>query len=150
MTALRAPQATESSGVLLVGFDEETSKNLESTLHECGLARVPHCSLQRTGIALAQRPVSVVLCPEERLSAVMQVVRASGSNARVVAVSRLEDWGHYFDAIRAGAFDYIVYPVRRFEMEWTLKKLIQPATATARPVPGPGRGPVASVAIGKR
>jgi DNA-binding NtrC family response regulator len=63
---------------------------------------------------LAQQKFGVVLCgeflPDGDFRAVLEEIAHSGLDVPVIVLSRLDDWGAYLNAIRAGAFDYIACP----------------------------------------
>jgi DNA-binding NtrC family response regulator len=127
------PQMPE---ILLVGFDQKVAQNLSKTLELSGVVCLVSCPPSRIGPLLSEEEITVVMCPEEDLGNVLTETNASGTRIPVVVVSRTDDRDRYLKAMCAGAFDYIVYPAHRREVEWILKNAIEMRGAT-RPTARP-------------
>jgi DNA-binding NtrC family response regulator len=63
---------------------------------------------------------SVVLCSDSLTDGTYADVISVAKPVPVVVYSRLADWGGYFEALNAGAFDYIAYPPSAFDMGRTI------------------------------
>lgn len=114
--------------VLLVCSDPEGRGALAEVVAHFGVTTVSASSVREALATLAREPIRLVLCDARLPDGNVRDILAASRTARdvsVVVASRLDSWDEYLEAMRWGAFDYIVYPFRREEVKWILEKALR-------------------------
>jgi len=107
--------------ILIVGAEREKWEGIIQAARKFNL-RETHCRGLREAVRLlAREDFSVVFCndtlPDGDFQALLRESGKSTASAPVIVLSRLGDWDSYLDALGAGAFDYIAYPLDTNEAE---------------------------------
>ena len=97
--------------VMLIGVNDELRNSLEPVLQS--LDSVPG----------RENAFDVIFCGAE--AGLIDRVRRSNPEARIVAVTRLAETDRWLDAIEAGADDYCAAPFEAFHLRWTLDGFAQ-------------------------
>ena len=105
---------------LIICDEGEDRQKVVAAALKCGLSPICCCNMEEARTLLFQKDFRVVLCsdtvPDGDYSAVLKV-RRPGTNIPVIILSYLADWDAYLKALGVGAFDYIVLPPLRGEVE---------------------------------
>ena len=106
---------------MVVSHDLELQQAFASVLGQHGLAPILASTVQEAIAILSRQSISLIFCSDElpgcRIDGFVQRASQPPSEVPVVVVSRFDEWEHYLKALRAGAFDYLVYPLVRTEIE---------------------------------
>ncbi len=114
--------------VLLVCSDPEGRGALAEVVAHFGATTVSAPSVREALATLAREPIGLVLCDAHPPGGHVRDILAASRTAHdvpVIVASRLDSWDEYLEAMRWGAFDYIVYPFRREEVKWILEKALR-------------------------
>jgi DNA-binding NtrC family response regulator len=99
---------------LVASSDEEVLRKLAKIMGECGLATLLAFTVSDSIRILERDNICLVLCEDHLIDGnyegLLNAAENSKSKAPVIVFSSTGDWPDYFDAIRAGAFDYMAYP----------------------------------------
>jgi DNA-binding NtrC family response regulator len=108
-----------SSNVVIVSPDRKAQQVLRSVLEECGVATISASTVKEAKSILHQDSISVVLSSDELPDGeIGDILRDGvGDRAPVVVFSRLADWKYYLKVVHEGAFDCVLYPPVRGEIE---------------------------------
>ncbi len=82
---------------------------------------------------VSRQPISMIFCDDalaEDYRVIVLKVAHDPLRIPVVASSRRDHWGHYLQAMRAGAFDYISSPIRRAEVERIVSGVLRSVSAS--------------------
>lgn len=107
--------------ILILSGEPEHRHRLSRIVSSCGWlpVRCETISAARGLIPLHQ--IEVIVCdealPDGDFRELVAELKHSACEARVVVMSRSDDWGAYLEAMIAGAFDYLVYPPYSQELE---------------------------------
>ena len=111
--------------VLLVCSDPEGRGALAEVVAHFGVTSVSASSVKEALATLAREPIRLVLCDAHPPGGDVRDILAGSRDAPVVVASRLDSWDEYLEAMRWGAFEYIVYPFLRAEVKWILEKALR-------------------------
>jgi two-component system response regulator (stage 0 sporulation protein F) len=107
--------------ILIVGAKREKWEGIIQTVRKFDLREIQCHGLHEALRLLARQDFGVIFCndtlPDGDFQALLRESRKSTASAPVIALSRLGDWDSYLDALDAGAFDYITYPLDTNEAE---------------------------------
>ena len=110
-----------SSNVVVVSADLEAQQALAILLDRCGLVPIPASTVREAEAMLNHDSISVILCskelPDGGFSDILRQTARTLNRVPVIVFSRLADWERYLNVLRAGAFDYVLYPPIREEIE---------------------------------
>lgn len=125
---------------LIVSTEPEDRKTLARILAGCGF----ECSLcsmvEEAEAAIDSGEFSVIFCQESLVGGgfldVMRAANFGGRNIPVVVCARLYCTNAYLHAMAMGAYDFVVSPYQKFDVEWiaegALRRLGEPQRKTAR------------------
>ena len=110
--------------VLLASQELPVQQALAAILASHGITAIVTTTVDEAEHVLSRTPVSLIFCSDELLSAgidrlVLQTSRKD--KVPLIVVSRLDDWSRFVHFLERGAFDYVVYPFERKEIERVLK-----------------------------
>jgi DNA-binding NtrC family response regulator len=103
--------------ILIVCPEEDSREKLVTRVLDLGLQ--PFCSTncsEAQGL-LGRQNFSVVLCSDSLMDGDYRDVIKTAIPTPVIVLSHLAEWGPYLAALEAGAFDYIVCPPDRAEVD---------------------------------
>jgi len=106
--------------VLIVGPDEENGRTVAACAVRRGETPISCTSCQEACHLLAQGGFRVVFCHDDLRDGKYREIIGSAKPAPVIVLSRTAEWPRYLDALDAGAFDYIAYPLHSAEVECVL------------------------------
>jgi DNA-binding NtrC family response regulator len=114
--------------VLVVTQLTEVQQAFASALGPSGLAPVLASTAQEALVILRGHPISLVFCSDELPGdgpdfLIRQTSKRVRDRVPVVVVSRLDDWERYLDFLHYGAFDYVLYPLNRGEIERVVQNI---------------------------
>jgi DNA-binding NtrC family response regulator len=117
-----------SPNVVVVSHNLEVQQAFARVLGRCGLAPIVASTAGEAKAIVNCHPVSLIFCSDELLDdATDDLIRQTSwplDSVPVVVVSRCDDWGRYLDFLRAGAFDYVLYPQSGIEVERIVKSAL--------------------------
>jgi DNA-binding NtrC family response regulator len=118
-----------SPQVLFISSDPEGRGALSELVTQFGVEAVSASSVKEALSTLSREPIRLVLCDAQLPGGgVRDILAATARRAKkvpVVVTSRLDSWDEYLKAMRWGAFDYVVYPFRRDEVQWILERALR-------------------------
>ena len=109
---------------LLASQELPVQQALAAILASHGITAIVTTTVDEAEHFLSRTPVSLIFCSDELPSAgIDRLVLQTGHKDKVplVVVSRLDDWARFLHFLQRGAFDYVVYPFERKEIERVLK-----------------------------
>lgn len=106
--------------VLIVGPDGEHRRTVSACAVQRGETPAYCASCEEARRLLAQGGFRVVFCHDELGDGRYVEVIRSAKPAPVIVLSRSAEWPRYLDALDAGAFDYIAYPLHGAEVDRVL------------------------------
>jgi CheY-like chemotaxis protein len=99
---------------LVVSSDEVLQQSLVETIAECGLRAFRAYTVGESRRILNRQGICLVVCDDRLIDGkyvdLLKVKGTSRPRAPVIVVSRTGDWPDYFQAMSAGAFDFLAYP----------------------------------------
>jgi len=115
-------------GVVVVSSEEDTQKSVAELLAQCGLQTRVASTIKETQGILGDDHMCVVVCAEELPDGdfhdVVRLSRGLTGKVPVVVFSHLADWNRYLKIMGAGAFDYVLYPSIRGELERVVRNAL--------------------------
>ncbi len=119
-----------SASAVIVFGDPEARQALANLLVKQGLVCVPASTAKEVESILVREAVSLILCSEELPDGGFRDVLRQAARALnkvpVIVFSRLADWERYLNILRTGAFDYVLYPSVRGEIERIVRNALSP------------------------
>ena len=113
---------------LVVSSDDDGRRKLAHVLRQCALAPVLACTVAESGMVLAGKEISVVVCNDRmddgKYEDIVKLVVRCGTKVPVIVVSRTGDWAEYLTAMCGGAFDYLVYPPIPGDLQETIRNAL--------------------------
>ena len=109
---------------LLASQELPVQQALAAILANHGFTAIVTTTVDEAEHVLSRTPVSLIFCSDELPSAgIDRLVLQTSHKDKVplVVVSRLDDWSRFVHFLERGAFDYVVYPFERKEIERVLK-----------------------------
>jgi DNA-binding NtrC family response regulator len=136
----------DQPSVLVVGSDQECRRTLTDVLGLWGMGVSFVSTIAEARTILLEQPITLVFCesdlPDGGLTDLMNAAASKRRPVRLVAI--LHNANDYADAIRVGAFEAVLVPCRRPDVQWAIIK----ATLAERRTPqdyedpsNPGAGP---------
>lgn len=102
--------------VLIVGPDEENGRTVAACAARRGETPISCASYKEARSLLERGRFRVVFCHDDLGDGRYGEVIRSAKPAPVIVLSRSAEWPWYLDALDAGAFDCIAYPLHQ---RWT-------------------------------
>jgi DNA-binding NtrC family response regulator len=122
--------------VVVVGQSAESARELSGILSRCGVEPAFASTVRETQQLLARRRVSLVFCdetlPDGNFRDVLRAAKALRARVPVVVSTRNDDWDNYLEALRLGAFDYLVGPFSAADVELLVRYAFRSAQAAER------------------
>ena len=110
--------------VLIASSDIENLKAIRAVLAEDGLSTICASTVKETQEALANTPVSIVICdrqlPDGSFKDLLYVAKKERPEVLVVVTSRTDDWKENVAAKQLGVFEVIPSPCQRSNVEWAV------------------------------
>ena len=110
-----------SSKVVIVSADGQTQQTLAKLMAKRGLVPIQASTTREAEDILNQEAISLILCsddmPDGGFGDIVGQTTRTPNRVPVVVVSRLADWERYFNVLRTGAFDLVLYPPIRGELD---------------------------------
>jgi DNA-binding NtrC family response regulator len=110
-----------SANAVIVSADLEAQQGLASLLDTCGLAPIITSTVKEAEAVLNMESTFIVLCsdelPDGSFRDILRHTAMALDRVPVVVFSRLADWERYLIVLRSSAFDYVLYPPSRGEIE---------------------------------
>jgi DNA-binding response OmpR family regulator len=110
--------------VLIASSDIENRNAIRAILAEDGLNSICASTVKETQEALANTPVSIVICDRQLADGsfrdLLQLAKREKPQVLVVVTSRKNDWKDDVAAKQAGAFEVIPSPSQRSNVEWAV------------------------------
>jgi DNA-binding NtrC family response regulator len=110
-----------SSNALIVSPHRGEQQSLAGLLEKCNLASILASTIREAESILKTSSVRVILSsdelPDGGFSDVLRLSKNHRHRIPVIVFSRLADWEGYLNYVRAGAFDYVLYPPVYGEIE---------------------------------
>jgi DNA-binding NtrC family response regulator len=115
----------ESFEVLVAAESAESRRELGGILSRFGVQPAYSSTVQETKQILATRPVSLVFCEETLADGsfrdVLRALKARRAAVPVVISKSHDDWDNYLEALRLGAFEYLVGPFNSSDIEMLVR-----------------------------
>jgi DNA-binding NtrC family response regulator len=119
--------------VVVVGPNAESTRELGGILNRCGVEPEFATTVRETQQLLARRRVSLVFCdetlPDGNFRDVLRAAKSQRARVPVVVSTRNDDWDNYLEALRLGAFDYLVGPFSAADVELLVRYAFRSAQA---------------------
>jgi len=100
--------------VMLVSDRLDVQQAFACAVAECGLSLVLAASPYEAESVLRRSPIAMVFCsdemPKDTIEELIDQEWRPNAKVPVIVFSRLDDWERYLKFLRAGAFDYVLYP----------------------------------------
>jgi len=129
MTAKGGITGYDLMKALVISASEETGAALSEALGAEGLVPALCSSVGEALKFMEADDTAIVFCDDclhnGCLKSVVAEVAERHRTIPVIAVSRTGEWSEYFDALRAGAFDYLSLPLRRDELDRVLASALR-------------------------
>ena len=110
-----------SGNAVIVSADLEAQQALAGLLGTCGLAPITASTVRELEAILNLDSIFVILCsdelPDGTFRDILRHTARTLNKVPVVVFSRLADWERYLIVLRSSAFDYVLYPPSRGEIE---------------------------------
>ena len=110
-----------SASAIIVSADLEAQQVLANLLDTCGVAPITASTVREVEAILNLDSIFVILCSDELPDGCFRdILRQTArrlNRVPVVVFSRLADWERYLLVLRSSAFDYVLYPPSRGEIE---------------------------------
>jgi DNA-binding response OmpR family regulator len=111
--------------ILIVSHNRNVHRAFADALGKCGLNVAVADTAEKAEAILKRDPIALVFCSDEIPHADIGVlIRQEWRQAErppVIVFSRLDDSERYLKFLRAGAFDYVLYPPAGREFERILR-----------------------------
>ena len=113
---------------LVVSSDDDVRRKLAHVLRQCALAPVLASTVAESGMVLAGKEISVVVCNDRmddgKYEDIVKLVVRCETKVPVIVVSRTGDLAEYLTAMCGGAFDYLVYPPIPGDLQETIRNAL--------------------------
>jgi len=126
---------TGRTRVLVALSDPAGQQAIQNVLPRCGAEPIFASTMREARAVLSQElePVALVVC-EDRLvdgnfRELLPVAKAAREEVPVVVTSRIENTEEYLEAMKLGAFDFVVAPFDRSELERIVHNALHRAMA---------------------
>jgi DNA-binding NtrC family response regulator len=123
-----------SPNLMVVSHLLEAHQAFASILGSRGIAPILASTAEEAQTILGRHSISLIFCSDELPGGGIDVLIRQTSQppprVPVVVVSRFDDWRRYLYFLQAGAFDCVLYPPRRGEIERIVRNLLDPGTLT--------------------
>lgn len=110
-----------SVNAVIVSADLEAQQALAGLLGTCGLAPITASTVSEVEAILNLDSMFIILCsdelPDGSFKDILRHAARTVSKVPVIVFSRLGDWERYLVVLRSSAFDYVLYPPSRGEIE---------------------------------
>ena len=120
--------------VLVVGSDPECRRTLTDVLGLWGMGVSFVSTIADARKILLEQPITLVFCesdlPDGGLTDLVGAAASKRSPVRLVAI--LHNANDYADAIRVGAFEAVLVPCRRPDVQWAIIKATLAERRTAQ------------------
>jgi DNA-binding NtrC family response regulator len=117
-----------SPNIMVVAHSLEVQQALTSYLGRRGLATVVASTAREAETVLTRHCIQLVFCSDELpgggIEGLIRNASQPPAKMQVVVVSRLDDWQRYLSFLRAGAFDYVLYPPNGDEIERVMRTVL--------------------------
>lgn len=108
--------------VLVVGSDPECRQTLSDVLGLWEMGGMFVSTIAEARKILLEQPITLAFCesdlPDGSLTDLVNAATSKGSPVRLVAI--LHDAGDYAGAMRVGAFEAVLVPCRRPDVQWAI------------------------------
>jgi DNA-binding NtrC family response regulator len=123
-----------SPNVMVVSHILEAQQAFASVLDQCGLTPILASTVKEAQTILSCHSISLIFCSDELpgggIDAFIRQISRPPGRVPLVVVSRFDDWRRYLNFLRAGAFDYVLYPPSGIEIERIVKRALSLSTLT--------------------
>ena len=127
-------QEFASPYALVVFFSDEHRAALLKAIAQAGIVPLLCKSPEEAAEAMKNETVQVVVCedllPKEAVNAILKQAHNRTKPIPVVITSRTGEWEEYLNALRQGAFEYLVLPPRHDEVRRVLKMAVAEGSHT--------------------
>ena len=110
--------------VVIASSDMENRNAIRAILAEDGLNTICASTVKETQEALANTPVSIVICdrqlPDGSFKDLLHLAKKERPEVFVVVTSRTDDWKENVAAKQLGVFEVIPSPCQRSNVEWAV------------------------------
>ena len=110
--------------VLIASSDIENLKTIRAVLAEDGVSTICASTVKETREALANTPVSIVICdrelPDGSFKDLLHLAKQERPEVLVVVTSCTDDWKESVAAKQLGVFEVIPSPCQRSNVEWVV------------------------------
>lgn len=124
-------QIAPAGHVLIASSDLENRRALRQILYRNALDPICSSTVKESREILSEKAISLVFCDswlaDGSFRDLLDAVRVTRPQVRVVVMSRSTDWDEYLEAIRLCAFDVISYPCHPTDVEWMIIKAMREA-----------------------
>jgi two-component system response regulator HydG len=128
-----------SVSVAIVGAEPQHWEKLSGIISSCGLCPVRCETLAAATKLSAQQHFEFAICddelPDGNFRELIAELRRSRHSTPVVVISRFDDWASYLEAMIAGAFEYVAFPLYPQELERAVAAALAEAQANRNAVP---------------
>lgn len=125
--------------VLVVGSDPESRRTLADVLGLWGVEGIFVSTISDAGKILLEQPIGLVFCenylPDGGLTDLLDVTASRTPPVRLVAI--LHDENEYANAMRLGAFEAVLTPCRRPDIQWVIIQATHAAQKSTPYLEGP-------------
>jgi len=112
---------SSSDSILIVTGETVHSDNLAATASYLKLRPVCCRTLDAAGVLASRQQYGMVFCddvlPDGDFRGVIAETSRSDTCTPVIVVSERDDWNFYLEVMKAGAFDYVMFPAGPGEIE---------------------------------
>ena len=119
------------TNAVIVSADLEAQQALANRLDECGLTAISASTVGEAEAILNLGFVSVIVCsdelPDGGFRDIVRRTARTPNKVPVVVFSRFANWERYLSVLRSGAFDYVLYPPMRGEIERVVRNALRGA-----------------------
>lgn len=134
ITAIGEATRLDSTRALVISASEENRAALSEALAADSFEPVLCSSMTDARKFIESDDIGIVFCDDclsdGCLKNVVAEARERQKPVPVIAVSRTGEWHEYFEALRAGAFDYLSLPLKRDELD----RVLVSALSKKRPI----------------
>jgi len=110
-----------SYNAIVVSPNLEIQQFFSTLLSRCGLTSICALTIREAEKALKAAVASVIICaenlPDGGIADVLHISRNCGAMTPVIVFSPFAGWDRYLEILRAGAFDYLLYPPANGEVQ---------------------------------
>jgi len=114
----------DGKSILIVCPEGKSRDRLVARTLDLGLQPLCLTKCSEAEDVLGRQGFHVVLCSDNLLEGDYRNVIGAAGSTPVVVLSHIAEWGPYLTALKAGAFDYIVYPPDGAEVDRILSSAL--------------------------